>query len=155
MGIEAYPPVNSSASTYLTTGAYAWNTYTPTWTATGGTPSVGNGSIEGRYIKIGNLLHFRFLLLWGSTTSAGGSTTLWTFSLPPGCTVTSAVENQMLATAWDTSAGNVALGYAYPPTGTTLIPIFNGTTGRAAYNIPWTWANGDCLQIQGIAEVFA
>lgn len=154
MGIEAYPPVNSSASSYLTSSAYAWSTYTPTWTATGGTPSLGNGFIEGRYIKIGSLLHFRFYLLWGSTTSAG-TTTLWTFSLPPGITVTSAIENQMPVMAWDTSAGSVALGYAYPPTGTTIIPIFTGTTGRAAYNIPWTWANGDRLQIQGIAEVFA
>lgn len=129
-----------------------WTSYTPTWTATGGTPTLGTGTLEGRYIKAGNLLHLRLALVWGSTTSAAG-TTLWTFSLPSGVTF-SGLENQGPATAYDSSTQTVALGYTYGASGaSTFETIFTGANQRLGLTIPWTWASGDRFQVNATYEI--
>lgn len=58
----------------------AWTAFAPAWTATGTTPSVGNGFITGSYSKIGRLCTFRWAIQFGSTTSFGTGT--WLLSLP-------------------------------------------------------------------------
>ena len=50
----------------------AWATYTPT--ASGLT--IGNGTLTGRYTKIGNTIHARGLVQIGSTSSTSGAITL-------------------------------------------------------------------------------
>lgn len=55
----------------------AWTAYTPTWTATGTPPTLGNGTISGRYRRSGRLIVFEAELVIGSTSSGGtGSYTL-------------------------------------------------------------------------------
>ena len=49
----------------------AWQSYTPTWTASTTNPSIGNGSIVGRYLQIGKTCWFRAYLQFGTTTTAG------------------------------------------------------------------------------------
>lgn len=49
----------------------AWNSYTPTWGL--GITSIGNGTLDGRYIQVGKLVMFRVHLVGGSTTSWGSS----------------------------------------------------------------------------------
>ncbi|MGW8387554.1 hypothetical protein ACWGMW_03110 [Streptomyces albidoflavus] len=61
----------------------AWTEYTPTWIAeTGGTPSVGNGSLTGRYLKVGRTVNFLIKLSVGSTTTFGAANANWAFGLP-------------------------------------------------------------------------
>lgn len=68
----------------------AWTPYTPTWIAqSGGTPSIGNGTIFADYIKIGRTVHFRIHLTWGSTTTGGGANANWAFTLPSAPSTTS------------------------------------------------------------------
>lgn len=55
----------------------AWSNYTPTW---GGGPTLGNGTIDGRYVQVGKVVHAHVRLVAGSTTTFAGTT--WTFSLP-------------------------------------------------------------------------
>ena len=57
-----------------------WTTFTPTWTSTGTTPAIGNGTLAGRYLVVGKTVFVRVFLLWGSTTSSG--TGLWLFATP-------------------------------------------------------------------------
>jgi hypothetical protein len=57
----------------------AWTTYTPTWTATVD-PVLGNGTLTGRYIKIGRTCHVSIILTIGSTTTLG--TGAYSFGLP-------------------------------------------------------------------------
>ena len=33
----------------------SWTSYTPTWTGTGGTPTVGNGTLSGSYLSYGGV----------------------------------------------------------------------------------------------------
>jgi len=58
----------------------AWTSYTPTWTSDSGTPSIGNGSIAGRYKQIGKTVFFNLKLTYGSTTTGGSGA--WMFGLP-------------------------------------------------------------------------
>ena len=57
-----------------------WTTYTPTWTSDSGTPSIGNGSITGRYKQIGKTVFFNLKLTYGTTTTGGSGA--WMFELP-------------------------------------------------------------------------
>ncbi|MBP2403572.1 hypothetical protein [Streptomyces syringium] len=63
----------------------SWQDYTPIWRATQGPPvNLGNGSVTGRYIQDGPIVHFRAELTIGSTTTWGGSGSNgnWYLSLP-------------------------------------------------------------------------
>jgi len=56
-----------------------WTSYTPAWTATTD-PVLGNGTILGRYMKIGRTVTATVFLTCGSTTTYGSGA--WNFSLP-------------------------------------------------------------------------
>lgn len=59
----------------------AWTPYTPTWTVSGSVaPAVGNGTLIGRYMKIGRMVTFHIVLTCGSTTNAGSGA--FSFGLP-------------------------------------------------------------------------
>ena len=58
----------------------AWQTYSPTWTTSGTQPSIGNGTLTGRYIKIGRLVFCKIFFQAGSSTTFG--TGGWLFALP-------------------------------------------------------------------------
>jgi hypothetical protein len=54
--------------------------FTPTWTATGTAPSLGNGIWVTRYIRMNDLVWAYYRLQFGTTTSSG--TGQWRFTLP-------------------------------------------------------------------------
>lgn len=58
----------------------AWSTYTPSWTSSGTAPNIGNGTIIGRYMKIGRTVICHINLVMGSTSTYG--TGSYNFSLP-------------------------------------------------------------------------
>ena len=58
-----------------------WLNYTPVWSADGGTPVLGNGTLFGKFSMIGANIRYLGELRLGSTTSVG-TTTNWKFSLP-------------------------------------------------------------------------
>ncbi|MFF7210318.1 hypothetical protein ACFZAU_07210 [Streptomyces sp. NPDC008238] len=61
-------------------GLGVWNGYTPTWTATTTNPTIGDGTIAGRYALVGKTCHFQMTLVHGSTTTNGSGA--YTFGLP-------------------------------------------------------------------------
>ena len=54
----------------------AWTTYTPTWTASTN-PAIGNGSLLGRYLKIGRMVFVEINVIAGSTTTFGSGSYNW------------------------------------------------------------------------------
>jgi hypothetical protein len=58
----------------------AWTAYTPSWTSSGTAPSLGNGTIIGRYMKFGRTVVCHINLVTGSTTTYGSGS--YNFSLP-------------------------------------------------------------------------
>lgn len=58
----------------------AWTAYTPTWTSSSTNPVLGNGTLIGRYMKIGRTVFCNINLITGSTTTYGSGQ--YSFSLP-------------------------------------------------------------------------
>lgn len=57
-----------------------WSSWTPVWTAATTNPVLGNGTLEGRVCRIGQMVYIEILLASGTTTTFG--TGAWIFSLP-------------------------------------------------------------------------
>lgn len=63
------------------TSTSTWTSYTPTWTADGGTaPNLSNGTLTGLYVQSGKVVTTMGRLVIGSTTSGGSGS--WSFALP-------------------------------------------------------------------------
>lgn len=137
--------LNAAISTgIVSTGLGAWTSYTPTWTGT-----IGNGTITGRYIKIGRFFRAKVTITWGSTTSHGaGAQTV----SPPFTCVGS--EHNGGCRIVDSSAGTQFFRHAF----------FNSTTAVAfgteagvfiTGTAPMTWATSDVLHAAFSGETAA
>ena len=118
-----------------------WTSYTPTWAATGGTPTIGNGTLEGEYIEAGEICQLRVRLTIGSTTSISG-TSGWIFSLP-FASVGAAAGAVLIYDA--TSA--VQSGVAQVQSGASTVYGHVQGSGLIGATVPMTWATGDYMQI--------
>lgn len=56
----------------------AWSTYTPTWTGSTTNPVLNNGTMVGRYMKLGRTVVGHINLTAGSTTTYGAGNYNWT-----------------------------------------------------------------------------
>lgn len=122
-----------------------WTSYTPTWTASGGTPSLGNGSLTAKYIKINNLVIVKMFLVWGSTTSAAG-TTEWRFSYPVAPSGTVIFEQLGSALVHDATFGYYS-GVSMYVSSTTFGAIANVSGNTVGSSVPMTWTTNDKLSV--------
>ena len=125
-----------------------WQSYTPTWTAATTNPSIGDGTLSGRYIQIGKLVYCQFRMLAGSTTTFGVGN--WRFGYPVAPNTSNADLYQV---------GNIQaydygtmfhIGVTQYAGVTYMGLIINGNwvSGSA----PFTWTNGDVLEVNVIYE---
>lgn len=119
-------------------GNAGWQPYTPTWSNL----TVGNGTVTAWYVRIGNTVHYRVRLVWGSGTTASG---LFYPSLPVA--PLDPLGSPSIVTFFDTSAAAWQIG-AYALNNYILA----GSVGRASATVPWTWAAGDSVTITGTYE---
>jgi hypothetical protein len=131
-----------------------WTTYTPTWTSDSGTPSIGNGSITGRYKQIGKTVFFNLKLTYGTTTTGGSGA--WMFGLP----VTAYNENYQFAVSVLNSGaawyGAIANGnykgstsyFSVIHQNDTLSTVWGGVSSTA----PFTFGTSDTLTVSGSYE---
>ncbi|MEV4474675.1 hypothetical protein [Nonomuraea sp. NPDC049504] len=61
-----------------------WTPYTPTWKAGAVAATIGNGTLTGKYKKVGRLIFWAFRFAWGSTTPVPTDAGIWFFGFPPG-----------------------------------------------------------------------
>jgi len=126
----------------------AWTTYTPTWSAATTAPSLGNGTIIGRHLKVGRRCTAAWILTIGSTTTFGSGA--YSFSLPfqvANASVHHFGNARLVAAA--TWIGQTFVS----PNGTTATCTFpqNSTTTTGASlsgTVPVTLAAGDQLRTQ-------
>jgi hypothetical protein len=149
--VDLYEFYNGTAwETIVSLGA--WQGYTPTWGAVSGTqPVIGNGTLSGRYQKIGKTVHLWARILMGSTTTYGVNQ--WTLSLPVPA-LAGGIVQILPGRIFDASAPNAYLAVAHLTNGTTMTLEAQGTgeTDAMAQGIPITWAAGDYVVIQGTYE---
>ncbi|WEO50463.1 glycosyl hydrolase family 28-related protein [Pseudomonas aeruginosa] len=119
-------------------------TYTPTWVQSTATPSIGNGTLTGNFVRSGHMCHLQLELIAGSTTTFGDSASAYRFSLPFPAHL-SFNQRGFPVRIFDTSAGADFTGWVSIPAGSTEFTISFGAQSVRASS-PMTWANGDTLQ---------
>jgi len=130
-----------------------WQTYTPSWTAATTNPSLGNGTLIGRWRRVGDTAEFSIDLIIGSTTTTGSGA--WRFSIPTGLNtdttkITVGNPGAIIGTAL-AFQGGTADDVGMPVTNDVVpnsIQIKRrGASDYFASNAPFTWANGNALRI--------
>lgn len=121
------------------------NPYTPTWISTGTQPALGNGTLLGEFVEIGQWLVVAVRLLIGSTTTFGTGT--YKFGVPR------AVVNELpnwygSATFYDSSVPVFNLGVPFMVIGEQDKVSFavHGAAAGVTPTVPFTWAVNDILQ---------
>ncbi len=140
----------------------AWTSFTPSWIAEGGAaPTLGNGTITGRYLKIGRTVDWVLQLTWGATTApgGGGASENWAFTLPAvpaaGFTFRSAIADALDASA----ALHYGAGAVYTTSngGSIRSLVDQRAASSAIWDslVPFTWAASDILYASGRYEAAA
>lgn len=131
-------------------GPAAWTTYTPAWTASAGTPAIGNGSLTGAYYLIGRTMFFQIKLVAGTTTTFGTAGAYWGLGIPSPWQA----KRDMIgaAGAVDLGVQEYQLTWRLSQNSTTL--EFMRESGRFTNNNTFAFANTDTLVASGVAEVF-
>jgi hypothetical protein len=126
-----------------------WTAYTPTWTAATTNPTLGNGTLEGHYVKAGRLVIYRIRLLFGSTTTVGSGA--YNFTLPFSGTGHDPAGQGM---ARDDSAVSHMPVFSRL-SGSAVIDLFTGAGAVVTAAAPFTWATNDRISVTGIYEAAA
>lgn len=111
--------------------------FIPVWTSTGTQPSIGNGSISGKYILSEKTIEVNISFTAGSTTTFGTGSYRFSFGVGMSTTVSPVATCRLLdsGTAYYTCIGTLA--------SSTSIALQRDTSGDVGATSPMTWANGD------------
>lgn len=130
-----------------------------TWAAASSSPSLGNGTLECRYLRAGTILHLHMVLVLGTTSNTGSGQ--WSFTLPSACTAGSGDSwaGLLNCRVRQASGGEYWLGLAEIDGGSAKVTPF--TLGPSYPNThmaycdathPISWQSGDSLIIAGTYE---
>jgi hypothetical protein len=123
--------------------ATSWTSYTPALASL----TIGNGSLQGSYMRLKNIVFFRALIIFGTTTSVTGSVWIGT---PTSFVMTAAGDHLGHGTAYDSSATQI-----YPmmviPAAASMIALMSVANPLAAVTatVPFTFAVSDQLGVAG------
>lgn len=123
-------------------GGTDWQAYTPTDTNV----TVSNGTRVARYTRIGRTIHFSWSLVWGNTTSYGGTVSV---GLPAAAQATGrwAVTTYLLRSG----VQNYSAG-GFIDSGGSVAQVLVAGGGGINATTPWTWAVNDRLVVTGTYE---
>lgn len=119
--------------------------YTPTWTTAGTACALGNGTLQGRYFRIGHIVWFQIQFVAGSSTTFG--TGKFQFLLP----VTGLGVLGSSSAYFVDSGTQIYTGAAFMINTTQVSVTWTGdtSTGGVTATTPMTWANGDSINLSG------
>lgn len=125
-----------------------WASYTPTL----GTMTVGNGSVSGRYTRIGTTVHFQIIVIFGTTTSI--SAAAFTASLPTTFAAGAAAHAPINGVALDSSTSQFydLAGQAASTSSVYVRQIQPAGVAYITNTVPFTWATGDQIYLWGTYE---
>ena len=136
--------INASAAIAQSKLAFdAWQTYTPAWTTGGSAPSLGNGTLTGRYAQVGKTVHGAVALTMGSTTTFGTGAYFLSLPVTASANVMGAIG---LVDVKDASPAADYIHAAVISTTTTFALYSMAAPAAAATNTaPITFASGDII----------
>jgi hypothetical protein len=133
----------------------AWFPYTPAWTASTSNPTLGNGSIAGRYMRSGKSVFFAAEVITGSTTTYGSGN--YSLSLPIAPRTTTPTQ-YVQSRVGDASSGQAYAGQSgalvdTPSPGAAPIQVQGAADlDNVTPTSPITFATGDQLRLFGMYE---
>jgi hypothetical protein len=136
----------------------AWISYSPTWATTAGSVAINNGTLSGRYSKIGRQVTVQINWVAGTTTSFGTAGGNWNWGLPFTSASTAECASGSLI---GTCANNIIIGITdiVNPSSTGFAWAINtNATANASANTqvgqgnPHTFVSGDSLRMLFIYE---
>jgi hypothetical protein len=133
-------------------GTFNYTTFTPTFTNL----TIGNGSLDCRFVEIGKFVHCTIKIVFGSTTSITGRLDI---QAPTGASTISTPNNTYVGNtrALDAGVENYS-GSILVLSSSVLTPFINTATGtyttpsNIGPSIPFTWGTSDELQISFIYQ---
>lgn len=127
---------------------WGWQAYTPTWTASGSNPSIGNGTLNGWYIQTGKRVDFYVKVVGGSSTNFGSGS--YNFALPVQSVSSYSfgpIGNMMIN---HTSTSTAYMGFVFIGSSATVFNARDSNGSNLLTNAaPATWAQGDTLSFSG------
>lgn len=136
--------IKRSIGTGWTAAAWTggWVAYAPAWTGSTTSPTLGNGTLVGRYMLIGKTCYYSLQLTIGSTTNGGAGS--WGFTLP------FAAATWQAALGWVSSYGLFAAPVAGLINGAA---ITNMAEGRNSLTAGYALAAGSLVLFTGVYEI--
>jgi hypothetical protein len=122
-----------------------WRTYVPSWTAVTTNPTIGNGTIFGRWREFGDLVWIWVSIVSGSTTTFGSG--FYSVSIPfrSSPLAEQAIPAQLRS---PTDTRRYALSGNVQPSSLQIVR-FNWAGGALTGTAPVTLAAGDIINVQG------
>lgn len=147
--------INASANIALTKLASdEWTSWSPAWTATSVNPAIGDGTLVGRYFKVGRFVMEYIKLTYGSTSTAG--TGAWIFSR--ALTSSARLMPGSIGYVFDASTTRQYAMMIDVASTTTILPkviLTNSTYAEydsVSAGAPITWAVSDTLTLLNLYE---
>lgn len=139
--------ISPSASIVGSKISLPYASYTPTWTASGTAPAIGNSTVTAIYTQVGNLVHAAGQIIFGSTATFG--TGSYSFALPVAPALGLTIGNAYMLHSGSMTPGVVRVGVLTPGVGTMVIQYgatYGGTNTQMGQTTPYTWASTDLIE---------
>ena len=138
--------VDSSTATGLKYSA-DWTTYTPTWGSSGTAPSLGNGTLTGKYLQVGKNVIVQMFFQIGSTSTMG--TGQWQFTLPFNSYQLNGSTSGFALSGYLEDAGVLAYqALAGRKTGANSFALMTSVSANVTATAPFTWATSDFFNLE-------
>ena len=127
-----------------------WSTYTPVLTSSGTNPNIGNGSVNGYYCQINEIVFFQAWIQFGTSGTSAGSGTYYV-SLPVNAATGSGLNIHMGASwYYDSSVPAGRAGISQLATTDKLQMLTTDIVGVTVTSTnPFTWGVNDQIRCAG------
>lgn len=123
-------------------GFPSWQTYTPTWTGSTSNPSIGGGTLTGKYLQVGSTAFVVVEMVAGTGTNFGSGE--WFFSLPVEAADLTHVGP---ALAWDQGTlKHEGIAWLFDTETVQCTSQSNGADWGSGVPFTWNATNGDLLR---------
>ncbi len=133
-----------------------WTPYTAIWTSNDGTPPVlGNGTLSGRYMRIGNWVDVSIVMTIGTTTVIG-TASYWVWHLPFAPRVFGGGAGQEVTLRVGSMYSNGAAqmpGTAYGIGSVAIYALQANNGALIGPSVPFTWVPNALMSIRGSYEL--
>lgn len=145
------PYFTGSGAAAVTDFIPTFTTYTPTWVTTGAgaDPTIGNGTLSGRYMQVGKAVFVAIKITFGTTTTVGSG--IYEVGLPLASA--SGYSGLLMGQAVDTGSSITAIHGQVGGSDSAATLVINDSNAVVTHAAPYAWGSTDIISIAGWYEV--